>query len=78
MMVNDSSGLREYLSNNFYPPPREEVIDSWVLYFKKYWDNEISFKELLMSSPIDTEELLNRFSYFIKEEDIVGDLYDGG
>ena len=62
--------LYDYLTYNFIPPIREEVKESWVRQFNRYWRREISYEELVASCPVDEEELLERFDTFFFEEDV--------
>ena len=65
-----ANSLRHHLRYNFYPPIRSEVIDSWVMYFGKYWNNEITYDELIKACPVPEDELFARFDRFLKSEDL--------
>ena len=57
--------LYDYLTYNFYPPIREEVKQSWVRMFTKYWRGEITYRELVDTCPLNRDEFLARFSEFL-------------
>lgn len=62
--------LREHLKYNFYPPISEEVAESIIQQFTKYWNGAITFNQLCEEAPISREELIARFDFFISEEDL--------
>ena len=68
-IIDASITLWHYMTYDFYPPIKEEVIKSYVKKFTEYWSGKLSFKELCDTCPLPINEFIDRFSFFFLDCD---------
>ena len=68
--------LYDHLTNNFFPPIREVVKESWLKYFTEYWNGTLTYKELIKDCPVSEDELIQRFDVFFFVEDLENEYND--